>query len=638
MADLLERPDLLRLVIGSARRRGSPTSTRSSVGRGTDEPSADAVWWLSPIDLQVIKACGVTFAVSAIERVIEERAGGQADRARDLRDRLTDAIGQDLSAVRPGSEAAARLKVAAHRGRALVAVPRGGHRAGRRGLHQGTGARLDRHPGPDRRPPGVRLEQLGTRGRAGGGRRRPDRRRDARQRHEPARLRGPQRAPARRGQGRQRELLNRDPGSACSTRAPGSRSMPCSRPTVDLAHHRRRRPGPPGQQPAGRDQPRPARPRPAGHRRDASVPGRRGPVPRHDVRARPPTAASRAAASPTSPAISSRSRIALLGRLVNEVALTETIEPWTFGIRSLWANIEARRTALAGLATPEASLSDAPGRRDRPVPADPRRRAVVSGRSRLYGDAVPDDPRGRGQHADDLDGVAPGHASRRPVPLPRRRRHDRRDPAGPDDRAGDPAGSQLDASHGRRSGSQDFDGLDLRPGDRLVYRLGWDRQLHEPGYFSDMPRLSVEAARWLAGRRLALLGMDCPTPNPEDMVEVHQVLLGAGTVLLESLANLDRLEPGAVLVVGGAAQAGRLGRSAGPGVRRPAAVLIRSRRGSRSSAPGTSRTVRPSRGRRRTGTRSAAGPPGRSCAPRSGSRPQAGRCGPAAGRRRCRRC
>ena len=91
---------------------------------------------------------------------------------------------------------------------------------------------------------------------------------------------------------------------------------------------------------------------------------------------------------------------------------------------------------------------------------------------------------------------------------------------------------------------EDFSHLDLRPGDRLVYRLGWDRHFTEPGYFTDMPRLSVGAARWLAGRRLALVGMDCPTPNPEDMVEVHQVLLGAGTVLLESLANLDRLRPG----------------------------------------------------------------------------------------------
>jgi kynurenine formamidase len=85
---------------------------------------------------------------------------------------------------------------------------------------------------------------------------------------------------------------------------------------------------------------------------------------------------------------------------------------------------------------------------------------------------------------------------------------------------------------------------EISAGDRLVYRLGWDRMWPSPAYFTDMPRLSIEAARWLADRRLALVGMDAPTPNPESMVEVHRLLLSAGTVLLEGLANLDRLEPG----------------------------------------------------------------------------------------------
>jgi len=67
---------------------------------------------LAPIDLQCIKACGVTFAVSAIERVIEERARGDAARAEAIRADLRDRIGTDIRSVKPGSPAAQRLKQA----------------------------------------------------------------------------------------------------------------------------------------------------------------------------------------------------------------------------------------------------------------------------------------------------------------------------------------------------------------------------------------------------------------------------------------------------------------------------------------------------------------------------------------------
>ncbi len=67
---------------------------------------------LSPFDLQCIKAAGVTFAISAIERVIEERARGDAARAEALRGSLRDRIGTDIRAVKPGSEAAQKLKAA----------------------------------------------------------------------------------------------------------------------------------------------------------------------------------------------------------------------------------------------------------------------------------------------------------------------------------------------------------------------------------------------------------------------------------------------------------------------------------------------------------------------------------------------
>jgi fumarylacetoacetate (FAA) hydrolase family protein len=67
---------------------------------------------LSPFDLQCVKASGVTFAVSAMERVIEERARGDAGRADALRSSLRERIGADIRAVKPGSEQAKRLKEA----------------------------------------------------------------------------------------------------------------------------------------------------------------------------------------------------------------------------------------------------------------------------------------------------------------------------------------------------------------------------------------------------------------------------------------------------------------------------------------------------------------------------------------------
>jgi fumarylacetoacetate (FAA) hydrolase family protein len=65
---------------------------------------------LAPIDLQAIKACGVTFAASLIERVIEERTKGDPKTAEAIRSSMAADLGVDLTAIRPGSEAALRAK------------------------------------------------------------------------------------------------------------------------------------------------------------------------------------------------------------------------------------------------------------------------------------------------------------------------------------------------------------------------------------------------------------------------------------------------------------------------------------------------------------------------------------------------
>lgn len=65
---------------------------------------------LAPSDLQPIKACGVTFVVSLIERVIEEKANGDPKLAEAIRDQLFHEIGKNISSIEPGSDDAEKLK------------------------------------------------------------------------------------------------------------------------------------------------------------------------------------------------------------------------------------------------------------------------------------------------------------------------------------------------------------------------------------------------------------------------------------------------------------------------------------------------------------------------------------------------
>ncbi len=110
-ADLLELTDpaaALRANPGT-RLLGLPDLLRNSMHDARD-PSQP--WLLAPCDLQALKAAGVTFVSSMLERVIEEQARGDASRAEGVRAAVTEAIGADLARVVPGSDEAARLKAA----------------------------------------------------------------------------------------------------------------------------------------------------------------------------------------------------------------------------------------------------------------------------------------------------------------------------------------------------------------------------------------------------------------------------------------------------------------------------------------------------------------------------------------------
>ncbi len=73
---------------------------------------------------------------------------------------------------------------------------------------------------------------------------------------------------------------------------------------------------------------------------------------------------------------------------------------------------------------------------------------------------------------------------------------------------------------------------------KIIYETGWHREFGQERFFTEFPSLTQEAARYLASKKLRLLGMDTPTPS-RDYYEVHHILLGAEMVIVESLAHLD---------------------------------------------------------------------------------------------------
>ena len=91
---------------------GTDLGPLESFGFTREFAASKDVRLLSPFDLQCIKASGVTFAISAMERVIEERCRGDASKADSLRVSLRERIGTDIRSVKPGSDDAQKLKAA----------------------------------------------------------------------------------------------------------------------------------------------------------------------------------------------------------------------------------------------------------------------------------------------------------------------------------------------------------------------------------------------------------------------------------------------------------------------------------------------------------------------------------------------
>ncbi|HEY8382030.1 MAG TPA: fumarylacetoacetate hydrolase family protein [Microvirga sp.] len=109
LRDLCETPDpaaALRAAEGET--VGSLEALLANTPPDRRDPAQP--WLLAPLDLQAVKAAGVTFAVSMLERVIEERARGDANAAAAIRAEVERLVGDDLARLKPGSPEAMALK------------------------------------------------------------------------------------------------------------------------------------------------------------------------------------------------------------------------------------------------------------------------------------------------------------------------------------------------------------------------------------------------------------------------------------------------------------------------------------------------------------------------------------------------
>jgi len=108
VADLLDEPFPAAALAAQA---GVRIGDLEQVITNSQQPhSASLLHFLAPVDVQVIKACGVTFADSMLERVIEERTKGDASGAAAVREQIMAVVGSNLTGLKPGSPQAMALK------------------------------------------------------------------------------------------------------------------------------------------------------------------------------------------------------------------------------------------------------------------------------------------------------------------------------------------------------------------------------------------------------------------------------------------------------------------------------------------------------------------------------------------------
>ena len=78
----------------------------------------------------------------------------------------------------------------------------------------------------------------------------------------------------------------------------------------------------------------------------------------------------------------------------------------------------------------------------------------------------------------------------------------------------------------------------------VVFWTGWQKMLHNNSYFTKNPGLSVSAAKYLASKKIGLVGTDSPSIDlgTDSKFSVHQIFAKKGMLIVENLANLDKIK------------------------------------------------------------------------------------------------
>jgi len=78
----------------------------------------------------------------------------------------------------------------------------------------------------------------------------------------------------------------------------------------------------------------------------------------------------------------------------------------------------------------------------------------------------------------------------------------------------------------------------------VIFYTGWQRNLQKKYYFTKNPGLSVSAAKYLASKNVSLVGIDSPSIDvgTDSKFSVHQIFAKKGMLIVENLANLDKIK------------------------------------------------------------------------------------------------